>query len=67
MLTALRPRIAEVGRTGREDAYVRIGDPVGFRHMCPEAVSLIWAVKLKPLESVRVWLQGGALEETEHV
>ena len=39
-LTALRPVIEDVGRTPRQDAYVRAGDPIGYRHLCQAFVHM---------------------------
>lgn len=59
MLTALKPELREVGKTGETDWYVRYGDPIGYRNMCATSAKLIWGVAIKPLESVRVWSDGG--------
>lgn len=38
MLTAFEPVLHEVVGTGRPDAYVREGDPIGLRHLCARGV-----------------------------
>jgi len=69
LLSALRPIISQVGKTGRNDVYVRPGDPVGYRHMCPTSVALIWGEwteTISELESVRVTAGGELLSEIQH-
>jgi hypothetical protein len=61
MLTALKPTMYEVGKTGEMDWYVRHGDPIGYRNMCAASAKLIWGIELEPLKSVRVWSDGGRL------
>ena len=67
MLTALKPVLGQVGRSGAMDWYVRVSDPIGYRSMCADAVKLIWGIELEPLESVRVWSDGGQMGEEDEV
>jgi hypothetical protein len=67
MLTSLKPTSAPVGKSDEYDWYVRPGDPIGYRSMCPGAVKLIWGVELAVGESVRVWSDGGLLVEEHEV
>jgi hypothetical protein len=41
MLTCARPYIVAVRGTQHADAYVRAGDPIGLRHLCPGGVAAI--------------------------
>lgn len=62
MLTSLQPFVESLrGSAGVRDAYVRPGDVLGVRHLCPQIVRLVFHLPadLAPLESVRVWLDGG--------
>lgn len=62
LLTRGTPVITEVGRSGREDAYIPPGDPFGFNNMCEFSAKALFDVEdLAPLSSVRVWIQGGKL------
>jgi hypothetical protein len=55
MLTALRPVVAVIGRTGRYGVYARPGDPVLLRHLCESMVeTLLPGIELEELHSVRV-------------
>jgi len=55
ILTALRPVIAVIGRTGRYGVYARPGDPVILRHLCePMVETLLPGLELEELHSVRV-------------
>ena len=66
MLSALKPSLCEVGRSGQQDWYLREGDPMGYRNMCAESVRLIWNVELEPLATTRVWCEGGVLGDREN-
>lgn len=59
MLTHSKPVKCRVGTSEVEDLYVPVGDPIGFRGMCPWSAEAIWGVQLELLESVRVWTDGG--------
>lgn len=65
ILTAARPKMAEVHGAGHADAYVRYGDPIGLRHMCRSGTKMIFGVELEPLESVRVFVEAGRIVESE--
>jgi hypothetical protein len=58
MLTYDPPVLMRVGDTEEKDFYVRPGDGVGFRHICPWAAKAIWGVELEPLQSIRVLFYG---------
>lgn len=63
MLTRQTPLVATVDGTDQSDVYVAAGDPVGFRHVCPWFVSVLWNVKdLEPCTWVRVKVTGEAIE-----
>ncbi len=63
LLTRGKPIIAEIGRSGREDAYIAPGDPFGVNNLCEFSADQLFDVRdLAPLSSVRVWLQGGQIE-----
>jgi hypothetical protein len=61
LLSFFEPVIAPVRGAGHDDAYVRTGDPVGVRHLCPGGVKLIFGMDLPPLKPVRVTLLGDPL------
>lgn len=61
MLTRLKPHLACVGNSWIEDLYIADGDDIGFRNMCSWGAKRIWGVELAPLQSVRVWSDGGVL------
>ncbi|MHC4406340.1 MAG: hypothetical protein ACYTG0_42455 [Planctomycetota bacterium] len=63
MLTRKRPYTERVGKGEVLDVYIVPGDDIGFRNMCPWAAERIWGVALEPLQSVRVWMDGGTLSE----
>jgi hypothetical protein len=56
MLTKFRPLLMAVAGTTRLDAFERPGEPVGVRHLCPEAVQAFYGIELEPLQSIRVRL-----------
>ena len=56
MLTATKPPVFAVRGFGTMDAYVRYGDPIGLRNLCPDGVRAIFGIELKPLQSVRLQL-----------
>lgn len=61
MLTQHKPQLNKVGRTEEEDLYVIPGDGIGFRHMCGWSAKAIFGVELEPMESIRIWVNGGVL------
>ena len=61
MLTGLSPLRAEIAGTKEETLWVRPGDPIGFRGVCPWFVQHMWQIELAPLESVRVTMEGGTI------
>lgn len=67
MLTALLPMIEEIRGVGQRAVYMRPGDPVGVRHICPWFVEQfdIQPDEIQEFESVRVELTGGKLFDDE--
>lgn len=62
MLTGLKPVVAEVGKTGSLDLYVRAGDPIGVKHLCQAGVFAIFGgISIKPIEIIRVEVKGTEL------
>lgn len=61
MLAGLRPVLRRVGLSAERDWYLRPGDPLGLRHMCPAIAERVWRLQLQPLELTRVWTDGGRL------
>ena len=66
MLTAIKPIKHRVGFSDHEDLYMRVGEPVGYRNMCPASIELLMPgfKHLAPLETCRVEIKayeiGGA-------
>ena len=59
LLTFYSPVIAEIGKTGVQDAYMRPGDPVGVNNLCEWAVKTLWGLELEKLETRKVFMDGG--------
>ncbi len=53
MLTALEPRIVKVRGAGVLDAYLREGEPIGVRHLCPLGTAAIFHLPPEGLETLR--------------
>lgn len=62
MLTRDQPIITDVRGAGFKDAYVKPGDPIGYRHMCGGFVRTVFGVELEPLHSHDVVITGKQLE-----
>ncbi len=61
MLSAFAPLVTRVRGADHEDVYLRPGDPIGLRHMCPAGTAKIFELPpkgLRPLEPQRVELVG---------
>lgn len=62
MLTAFRPILCEVRGTSFEDWYIKHGDPIGVRGLCPEGFKAMTGIDAKDLhEPVRVEITGKRL------
>lgn len=64
MLTAIMPKRHRVGSTSHDDLYIRAGEPIGYRNMCPASIDLLVPgfTHLKPLETTRVEITARASE-----
>jgi hypothetical protein len=64
MLTAIRPKLHRVGMSDHSDLYMRVGEPVGYRHMCPDSVRMLIPgfTHIKPLQTVQVDIETKLLE-----
>lgn len=61
MLTGFEPEIWPIrGNPSVRAAYIRPGDPLGVRHLCPDVVRLMFKLErdLGVLASVRVEMEG---------
>jgi hypothetical protein len=56
MLTAIRPKRHRVGNTNHDDLYIRAGEPIGHRNMCPASIEMPLPDfrHLEPLETTEV-------------
>lgn len=56
MLTAIPPKRHRVGNTSRDDLYVRHGEPIGYRNMCPASIEMLLPgfKHLDPLDTTEV-------------
>lgn len=56
MLTAIAPKRHRVGNTSHDDLYVRAGEPIGYRNMCPVSIEMLLPgfEHIAPLETVEV-------------
>lgn len=54
MLTAFKPVVATVAGTGQQDAYMRLGEPIGVRGLCTEGIRSFIGRELPPMEPTRV-------------
>jgi hypothetical protein len=41
MLTAIRPKRHRIGNTSHNDLYIRPGEPIGYRNMCPASIEML--------------------------
>jgi hypothetical protein len=41
MLTAIAPKRHRVGNTSHDDLYIRAGEPIGYRNMCPASIEML--------------------------
>lgn len=64
MLTAIAPKRHRVGNTRHDDLYIRAGEPIGYRNMCPASIDLLVPgfTHLQPLETTRVEITARASE-----
>lgn len=67
MLTAFEPVRAIVKGTDKEDLYLRTGEPIGVRHLCPDGVKSLFDVAIEVLESVRVNLTSETVNAEEEL
>lgn len=61
MLTAMPPKARTVRGSDHEDLYIRHGEPVGVRHLCPRGTMAIFgmrAAEMRPMEVRRVRVMG---------
>jgi hypothetical protein len=56
MLTAVVPKRHRVGNTAIDDLYIRPGEPIGYRNMCPASVEMLLPGfrHLQPLQTIEV-------------
>jgi hypothetical protein len=65
MLTAIMPKRHRVGSTSHDDLYIRAGEPIGYRNMCPASIDLLVPgfKHLEPLETTQVEITAKACHE----
>jgi hypothetical protein len=59
MLTLKKPHYVRIDGSKHFDFYVRAGDRIGLRNMCPGGTHAMFGFELKIGESIKVWLYGG--------
>lgn len=56
MLSAIAPKRHRVGNTSHDDLYIRAGEPIGYRNMCPASIEMLLPgfKHLDPLDTTEV-------------
>jgi hypothetical protein len=64
MLTAIPPKRHRVGNTSHHDLYIRAGEPIGYRNMCPASIEMLLPgfKHLDHLETTKVEITARASE-----
>jgi hypothetical protein len=58
MLTFLKPNKYKVLGAAVQDFYIKPGEPIGIRHLCPGGVKTVFGVEIEIGEQVAVTLVG---------
>lgn len=68
MLTAIRPKRHRVGNTSHDDLYIRAGEPIGYRNMCPASIEMLLPgfTHLDHLETEQVEILAKVCHEDEN-
>jgi hypothetical protein len=68
MLTAIPPKRHRVGNTNHDDLYIRPGEPIGYRNMCPASIEMLLSgfTHLDYLDTTEVEINAKVCNEDEN-